>query len=53
MAQQHKYVAKTGEAGEKQLDNLDYFFGKASREFLMRIGITSGMQVLDVGCGVE
>ncbi|MEK6731574.1 MAG: class I SAM-dependent methyltransferase [Pseudomonadota bacterium] len=52
METNHKYHLKTGTDGEAQLDNLDRIFGKASREFLNHIGLSKGMSVLDVGCGI-
>ncbi len=52
MSKQTKYHLKTGKEGESQLDNLDYFFGKSSRQFLTQVGLSEGMHVLDVGCGV-
>lgn len=52
METNHKYHLKTGTDGEAQLDNLNRIFGKASREFLNHIGLSKGMSVLDVGCGI-
>lgn len=44
-----QYHLKTGEAGEKQLDLLDWAFGVESRNFLLDSGLKPGMTVLDVG----
>lgn len=33
MTDTHQYHLQTGESGEAQLDNLDYFFGKQNRTF--------------------
>lgn len=46
------YVTATGEEGSDQLDNLDRWYGKESRKFLLDIGLKPGMRVLDVGCGI-
>lgn len=48
----NKYTLITGEQGSDQLDNLDRWFGQASREFLLDIGLKPGLKVLDVGCGI-
>lgn len=52
MDQLHIYHPETGRSGEEQLDRLDQLFGKGSRDFLNKIGLCSGMRILDVGCGI-
>ena len=47
-----KYVLATGEAAVRRLQMLHEVYGRGTREFLRRAGLTAGMRVADLGCGV-
>ncbi len=48
----HHYVLATGEKGEDRLRMLHAVHGADTENLLVRAGITEGMKVADVGCGI-
>ena len=46
------YILHTGASAVSRLHLLHHLFGPVSREMLLEAGISSGMRVLDLGCGV-
>jgi ubiquinone/menaquinone biosynthesis C-methylase UbiE len=45
------YILNTGRAGEKRLNLLHEVYGAGTERLLADIGLKSGMQVVDFGCG--
>ena len=48
---QNDYLLKIGEKGAQRLNLLNTIHGQHSEAFLLRVGLTEGMTVLDMGCG--
>lgn len=46
-----KYIIDISEKGSEGLGKLDYLYNPTTQEFLLRSGLKSGMNVLDIGCG--
>ena len=45
------YIIGVGKDDEERLSLLNELFGKTSKDLLLKAGLTSGMRVLEVGCG--
>jgi len=48
---ENNYVIGVGKEDEERLFLLNELFGKTSKDFLIKAGLTPGMRVLEVGCG--
>ncbi len=46
------YILEVGEQGKSRLDLMNKFLNPQSQNFLNAIGVTKGMNILEVGCGV-
>lgn len=51
MSKPNEYVLKVGSQAADRLRILDEIYGPYTREFLTKIGLSSNLQVLEVGCG--
>jgi len=49
---QKPYILATGEKAVSRLDLLERIFGPATRELLSAAGLSSGMRVAEIGCGI-
>ncbi len=47
-----KYCYSIGEQGQESLGILEKSFNEQTEYFLKKHGVTSGMKVLDIGCGL-
>lgn len=52
MSEGERYPLATGEAGARRLRLLHKICGPTTERLLSEIGLTHGMRVLDVGCGI-
>ncbi len=46
-----KYLLKVGQQAAKRLDVMNQAFGAHSQHFLLNLGLSRGMSVIEVGCG--
>ncbi|HXG24926.1 MAG TPA: methyltransferase domain-containing protein, partial [Chthonomonadales bacterium] len=47
-----RYVLATGEGGAERLRVVQSVHGPDTERLLLRVGLTQGMKVADIGCGI-
>ena len=47
----NSYILAVGKKDEERLSIVNELFGETSRALLLKAGLSSGMHVLEIGCG--